>query len=553
MIAVTTEDLEGRMRKSLRFALILTCCAALWCACAAGVAVRDEWDASGKIVLEGPGWSARFDKEAAALVVSSNGQAVLVKPFAHNGAEADRLVSCEVSGKGRDVRATFMAGGETMTAQFHFSSHGVLRTAPGDGMQGARIRAPIAVGVLPGLRLEDVLYRAEEYPDTREVHVPVENWFAGLLSGNDGIVACAWPEGEHTLNLLLEGEGSGIAGLDTALNGKEMYLELLTAPGIWHEEEAQLDQLERDAALDWQRPFPAAYKTQLLLKAETSTVRTFRFRPRRDRELRPEVGTYTCPVWFQGDAAHMHLCKRIPPKGHAVFYPIDEGEYTLMGFMRRTPLGGLIEARNKRAPLPHGPRDSANVGCVACGGTSIIRYGVYERGPQPREKAFLKEHADFLADYVAIIQQKNASYFVLVDNVRAKLAEWADDAEALAFLDSMRAHADRTEAGLREKMELLGGNTPEAHSAHASRMAERLKLLVETGDPEVSPECGELVSRLNRLSWGHDEWMGMRFSMLSRAWAQEAAHGCADNPATVACAREIRATIREALNGTPPW
>jgi len=66
-------------------------------------------------------------------------------------------------------------------------------------------------------------------------------------------------------------------------------------------------------------------------------------------------------------------------------------------------------------------------------------------------------------------------------------------------------------------------------------------------------ECEYLVNRMNRLSWAHDETTGMRFSMLTREWAQEAARACAELPAALLYAGTLRALIRDALNGAPPW
>jgi len=213
--------------------------------------------------------------------------------------------------------------------------------------------------------------------------------------------------------------------------------------------------------------------------------------------------------------------------------------------------------RNERAALPHGPRDAPNVGFVACGGTQLMRRTIFALGVQKREKEFLTEYADFLADYVAIVQKRHAAFFSFIDKTREKLNDWMenqrDNPEVRDYLEQMMEQADRTEEGLQRKMELFGDNTPQAHMAHADRAAERLKELLDTGGPEVFPECEELIDTFNRLAWGHAESAGMRFSMLAREWAQKAASACSDNPEALEYARTIRAAIRDALNGAPPW
>jgi len=531
-------------------------------AAAAGMAVNDDW-AAGKVIVEGDGWRASFAKGAGAVELACGDEAVQIALQGQDGTAPAGMATCEVLGadaiEGAQVRAVFEAGDKGRAALFRLGRHGTVCVTPEEGAAGVAVLADMALGVLPGRRLEDVLYRPDDYPDRAEIGVPAENWFAGLLRGGNAMVACAWPGDGQRVSLALGGSDRerGIQAIEVGMDGKEVYVGLLAAQGIWHRETPELGYLEKDVALDWRPPFEATYKTQLRIRAETTTPRTFPFLERRHTQIRPEIGYYTWPVWLENGRAYVHLSKKVPPKGEFVIYPMERGERSLMGFMHRTPLGGLVVERSKRAPLPHGPRDAPNVGCIACGGTEILRRSIYALGLQKRETAYLAEHADLMADYVSIVQQKNASYFAMLGRLRAMLEGWRDkerDKPAVAaYLDEMSAQAEATEAGIRLKMELLGENTPEGHVAHADRAAARLKTLMKTGHDEVSPECDELVDTLNVLSWGHDETMGMRFSMLARAWAQAAARGCANLPEAAPYAQAIRSDIRNTLNGAPPW
>lgn len=555
------------MRHTLTYASSGTAC--LWAlafmvhtAAGAGVAVNDDW-AAGKVVVEGDGWRASFAKGAGAVELACGDEAVHIALHGRDGTRAARLETCEVLAadpiEGAQVRAVFDAGDKGRAALFRLGRHGTVCITPEEGAAGVAVLGDMALGVLPGRRLEDVLYRPEDYGDRDEVFVPAENWFAGLLLGGNAIVGCAWPGGGQRVSLTL---GSGdrereIQAIEVGMDGKEVYVELLAAPGIWHRETPELGYLEKDVVLDWRPPFKATYKTQLPVRGETTTPRTFPFLWHRHSQIRPEIGYYIWPVWLQDGRAYLHLSKKVPPKGAFVIYPMERGERSLMGFMHRTPLGELVVERSKRAPLPHGPRDAPNVGFVACGGTEILRRSIYALGLQKRERAYLTEHADLLADYVSIVQQKNASYFAMLGRLRAMLEGWRDKERGkpavVAYLDEMLGQAEETEAGIRLKMELLGESTPEGHVAHADRAAARLKTLMKTGHDEVFPECDELMDTLNVLSWGHDETMGMRFSMLARAWAQAAARACAGVPDAAPYAQAIRSDIRDTLNGAPPW
>lgn len=540
--------------------LVLCCAPAL---ARAEITVRDEWAAAGQLAVKGPEWSAVFRKDDAALVFSSRDQTIRIAPFRADGAESDRMISCNVveavPEKAVEIQVEFSAGGQPMRGRFRLAGNGDIRMTPGDGLAGVTVQGAISVGVLPCTMLDDVLYRPENYPDLHELSVPSENWFAGLLKNNDGIVVCAWPGGSQTVRLALQGEANdrSIKAIKLTLDGKELYIGLLTAPAIWHREPLQLNYLEKDVKIEWQRPFPAAWRTQLLLKAETTTPRSFVFREGRQDLWRPEMGSITWPVWFKGEQAFMHLSKRIPPKGDAIIYPLEDRDRSLAGFVRRTPLADTFAERTRRIPLPKSPRDVINVGYNACAGTFLLRRSVYKAGMQAQEREFLAEHTDFLADYVARIQSRNASYLTFAGEMQNKLNAWLKEQEhnppVQAYLSLMLQHAKTVAEEHRRKMILFDESTPEQHVAHANRAAARLKELLQTPGTEVFPECYYLVDTFNRLSWAHSETTGMRFCMLTRDWAQEAASRCANNPGALQYAQKMRSAIREILKAAPEY
>jgi len=528
--------------------------------------VLDHWEERGELTVVGEGWNARFRKEwdgAAArpgAEYSRRGQRVAFVPFDSEGALAERLTVCAVNRSEAATEAvlTFTVGEEPLELRLLIRDDGVLEVGGGDSVHGVSLRAPIEVGVLPGMRLEDVLYYPEDFPDANAIHVPSENWLAGLLSGNDGILACAWPEGDQALSLDMAGAPPErlIEGIRIDLAGHKLYAQVLADTGVWHREALALSYLEKDTKIAWQRPFDAVYKTQVPLKGETTVLRTHHVAGSRRQQWRPETGSAVLPVWFDGDDTWLHLGKRTPPQGDLVIYPFRDADSALLSFLRRTPLAEAIEKRGEGEGLPRGPRNAPNVGYNACWGTGLLRRTLYASGVHHREREFLREHTDFLADYVAVIQRRNAGYFEFIEKMRETVDGWLDQdrgPEVRAFLEEMSAHVDAIEAGHRQKMELYGDDTPEAHIAHADRNAVRLKELLETGGQELYPECEQLVDEFNRMSWAHNESTGMRFSMLTRAWAQEAARACGTNAAAVEYAAAIRAAIRDALRRAAQW
>lgn len=541
--------------RQLEFLLVLIS------SCAFGeLAVQDEWAAHGEVVIGNAKWQARYSRGEESVTLNAGGQAVEIAPCYGKKMKTGILKSCElVENPAKpeiEIRTVFSVRRKKMAARFRFNAHGMLRVTPCEGLAGVAVRAPIAIGVLPDMRLEDVLYEAGAFANTKEVWVPSENCFAALLDGFNGILACAWPEGRQTVRLRRDNRDSNIFGaLAITLGGRELYLELLAAPGIWHKETLALDYLERKVETGWKRPFSVTYKTQFSVRAESTTVHTFLFSNDRTGRWWPEIGQFTWPVWFEKDQACLFLSKKIPPRGSAVFYPFDGNDQSLMGFLRRTPAAEIVTARGNARGLPAGPRHAPNVGFNACWGTYLLRRTIYMRGVQHRCKDFLGEHADYLADRVAMIQRQNTMYFAFIARMRERLEALRKKAPRAArrYLEDMAGCLDALEEGHQRKMVLYGDHTPEAHIAHAERNRVRLRELLETDSPEVYVECERIIDEFNRMSWGHNENTGMRFSLLAREWAQRAALDCTGNPRAVQYAEEIRSALREALNGTPAW
>ncbi len=545
------------LHQCLRWSLALPLCAALMATAGAQVSVEDAWTERGDVLVRGTVGQVAIRRGDAGVLFERDGQRAVIMPLEFESPE--RCEVTEQSVGSAKVMVTFGGDGASTEMGLTFGNHGVLRIVPGSGMAGVRFRCPIDVGVLPGVRLEDVLYRAGDFPECDKVYVPTENWFAGLLAGYGGILVCAWTGGNRDLTFVASGEGDARLFGEAALGveGSELYVGLLAADALWHREVLELGHLEKNVPLEWKPAVQATYRTQLPLRAETTTPRTFEIKRQPNVQFCPEVGACDWPMWMEDGQPILRLSKKIPPKGEAILYPFSDGPKSLMGFLERTPVGKTVQEKNKKAALPHGPRGAANVGFVACGGTAVMRHAIFAPGAQAREKAFLQEYADFLGDYVAIVQNRHRGFLDSVQSLQEELVQWQTDGAATpgtaSYLDKMMETSEWVRESLQGKMELFGEDTPEDHIARADRYVVRLKELLETGSPEVYPECDAIIDRCNRLAWGHAERLGMRFSMLAREWARRAALACAESPEAMGYARDIRADILTALNAAPPW
>ena len=514
-------------------------------------------------VLTGSGWRAEMRQGERTLSFQGTENVIRLIPLDEEGRDIDGLSSWEEVEDGTDsfvgVHAVFASQGEEAEARFLFGKEGAVHVEPGEGLGGIRLELPMEVGILPGRTLEDVLYFPENGQREVPIHLPSEGWFAALLEGKEGMLALTWPQGKQRLSLVAnEVEDSALfVQIQLLLSGKPCRLGLLEKEGIWHREGLTPQQLEKDVLLSWKRPFEARWRVQLPIRAETTCPRSFKFQSSRRSPWRPEIGNYVWPVWFEGDRACAHVSKKIPPEQELVIYPVDDHELSLLGFARKAPWSETYIEKGKKVGLPPGEFHAPNVGFNACWGTYFLRRTVYTQGLQTRWKDYLEEHAEYLADRVHMVQARNERYEAFMADLRRVLESWEEqerqDPEVQLYLSAMLEQLRQTEEGHARKMCLFGGKTSKDHREKANLHLARMKELLQTPGPEVYPECEYLIDRFNRLSWGHDEMTGMRFSMNARAFAQSAALECVHIPQAMDYAQEIRNRLREALKGGTHW
>ena len=538
-------------------------CATVSAWATADISVQEDWANKGTFAVSGKTWRAAIVKGEPGLSLTSDGQAVQLVPVGQNDVRAGEIVSCErIQQEGeKPVRTKIaaLAGSGTVTCEVCVSEPGDLRLVPGEGMSGLAILGRFRLGLLPGRKLESVVYDPDKLTETSEILVPEEGWYAGFLDGNAGILVCTWPEGDQTVSLSLNGDRGHrvIDSIELDLAGREVYVGLQTTPGIWHREKFERGYLEKDVKLRWKKPFEASWRTELPVKAQNTAQRTFLFAGSRHSKWRPEIGNYVWPVWFDDDQGMVRTSKKIPPLGDIVVYPMEGHAKSIMGFIDRTPLDGIFSERNQSYGLPGGSRNALNVGFNACWGTQFLRRTTYRFGAQEREKEFLKEHTAYLVDRVAMVQRRNLRYYEFIAAMRMKLNGWLEDSEESPavedYLAAMLKYLDQVEEGHQQRMDIFGCTTPEEYMAEADRYEKRLHELLETPGLEVYPECNHILDAFNRISWAHDEMTGMRFSMSVREWAEAAALNCPCDPAAMEHAEELRREMREALKSAPHW
>ena len=449
------------------------------------------------------------------------------------------------------LEVSFSARGRTEKCSviFSFDRKQIVEIKPGRDMKGISILGPIEYGIAPGFIGDDLIFDAREYPSINTLCVPAENTFLGLLEGQNSMLVVTWPEGKQQMKLVpgdKQGERRLIESIDFENDGKSFYLALLEAGGIWHKEELKPSFLEKDVAVEWKRPFPAKWKTQLL---EAGVRTTYNFRESEGRIWRAIAGRYTYPVWFKGEDTFYHLSKKIPPKGESIIYFLERRNTpvsvcTPVDIMKETlgrQLCNEILDIGGRKLRTHHRRGAQGVRRAAtCGCTAAIE-AVFKAGREVEQKDYVVGAVDDMV------------YFVTRHVER--IGEYQDFArELMGFLNLQ----SKSSPDLKPFLESIVTITKQIHEEYdrqkeniksleyAAELAGETKALTKKKDPKNLKSCLALGEKWRAMGGAQDELLG-KYHSITRKLCQEAGYGCVNQPKAVEIAEKIRVRCRKCL------
>jgi hypothetical protein len=119
---------------------------------------------------------------------------------------------------------------------------------PSPNITGLSLLGRIRYGVVPDFLCDDLILDPREDPLFETLHLPSANVFLGLLEGENDILTVTWPQGRQRVRLTTDKKQRGpglIESVDIENDGKSVFLAVLSAPGIWHEEVLSASYLER--------------------------------------------------------------------------------------------------------------------------------------------------------------------------------------------------------------------------------------------------------------------------------------------------------------------
>jgi hypothetical protein len=438
---------------------------------------------------------------------------------------------------------------EDLSAVLSFDKTPVIEVKPAENMKGISLLSPIAYGIVPGFIGDDLIFAPGRYPSVDTLCVPSENLFLGLLKRENSELVITWPKGKQQMRLGLGGkeqEARLIESIDFDNDGQSVYLALLEAPGIWHREELKPSYLERDAAIDWKRPFPAKWITQL---NEAGVRTSFAFRESKGQIWRGVAGMYIYPVWFNGDDAFYHLSKKIPPKGESLIYflegkgtpisiwtPVDIVKATLGRQMCDT----LLDAAGRKLRTHHRRGAEGIRRACTCGCTEAMQ-AVFEVGKEVEKREYIEGAVDDMAYFVRRHMERIDEYRAFADDTIKFLRLTAGSAAELKpFLDSLEQIVQQ----IPQEYEVQKENIKSLE--YADELARKTKALTLKKAPENLPTYLDLGEKWRAMGGAQDGLLA-QCHMIARNLFQEAGYGCVSQPGAVEPAQEIRRRCRQCL------
>ena len=440
-------------------------------------------------------------------------------------------------------------GGPELSARFIFGKGGIVEIKPAENTKGISLLSAVRYGVVPSFIGDDLIFDSAAPSAGNHLSIPSENLFLGLLSGEESMLVLTWPNGKQQLTLDLGKEEEGkrlIESVDFGNDGQSLYLAALTSPGIWHREELKPSHLEKDVPINWTRPFPAKWKTQL---DEGGVPTTFAFRASKGTVWRGVPGSYNYPVWFEGDQAFCHLSKKVPPKEEALLYFV-EGQETPLSI--QTPAEIMQEALGRPMSEPildiagrklhtHHRRGGEGVRrACTCGCTEVIQ-AVFEAGQEVARKDDVQGAIDDMIYFVQRHMGRIDEYRRFADDlIKFLRAKAAAAPELKSYLDGLEQIAQQIHEEYRVQKENMGS------LEYAGQLTRQTMALTGKKDPNNLKAYMDLLKAWRAMG-GAQDYVLAQCHTITRKLCQEAGYAAVDQPKAAPLAAEIRARCRAAL------
>ena len=472
--------------------------------------------------------------------------------FKDSPAKITRCLILQNTGQDAALQVTFSSQGKNLSAIFTFDRTGIVDIQPGEGMKGASLISSIEYGIVPSFIGDDLIFNPGDYASANTLYVPAENFFVGLLSGQNDMLVVTWPRAGQQMKLMLgdnQQKPRLVESIDFENDGKNLCLAVLSAPGIWHKEELKPTYLEKNVTIDWKRPFHAKWITQL---SEGRVQTTYPFKESESRIWRGVIGHYTWPVWFSNDNACYRLSKKIPPKGESVIYFLESKDtpdsvLTPVDIMKET-LGrqmadAILDAPGRKLRTHHRRGAEGVRRACTCGCTEAIQ-AVFDAGQEAQRKEYVEGAVDDMVFFVTQHMGRIGEYQAFARDMMEFLNQSRRSAGDLKpYLDKMEEIVQEIPQEYQNKLEVI------MDLEYAGELARQTKVLTLKDEPSNLKAYEDLSIKWRRMGGAQDDLVA-QCHRITRKIFQEAGYGCTASPKAVEIAEQIRARCRECLRNS---
>jgi hypothetical protein len=517
-----------------------------------------EYAFSGDAVVENERLIAVFQSKKGSVVIYTKADTKSKKlefvPLELKGSPA-RITRCLIlqnTGQDAALQATFSGRGKDLSAIFTFDRTGIVDIQLGQSMKGVSLINSIEYGVVPSFIGDDLIFNPENYASTNALYIPAENFFVGLLTGQNDMLVVTWPKGSQQMKLMLGNNQQKprlVESVDFENDGKNLCLAILSAPGIWHREELKPTYLEKNVTISWKRPFHAKWVTQL---SEGQVQTTYPFKESESNIWRGVIGHYTWPVWFSNDEACYRLSKKIPPKGESIIYFLESEDtpdsvLTPVDIMKET-LGrqmadAILDVSGRKLRTHHRRGAEGVHRACTCGCTEAIQ-AVFDAGQEVQRKEYVEGAVDDMVFFVTQHMGRIGEYQAFARDMMEFLNQERKSAgDSKSYIDKMEEVVQEIPQEYQNKQEVI------MNLKYAGELARQTKDLTIKKQPGNLKAYEDLSMKWRRMGGAQDDLVA-QCHRITRKLFQEAGYGCTDSPKAVEIAEQIRTRCRECLRNS---
>ena len=470
-----------------------------------------------------------------------------------------------------EANATTEGGKKIATRYIVKRNQPIIEAQAGDGTGKILVEARAKYALLPDPFCGDLLVSASDARAAR-LRFPSEHMLLELLEDRNAIVMTVWPSASERVHLDLDGSGTARAISAAELEfpkdkGAALWVAVLAAPGIWHEQrQGDLDPV-KDKLLDWKVPFRGLWRadyrrTDGLTDTWKCPIRKSKteyegvgFELRKARTIWTSArGSFAYPPCIEGDTCFLRKTKfdgtpdiQYDNNLSAVLYPfgtLDNSPEGVFGAM--DVLAAALEGTPK-ASLPddlkiqHVERDKWPATCAVTGEYEKM----FDAGDEKAKKTLLLERLDAMNNFVINIRSRMNEFLDWGRKTHDWLAKTkAEKPQLAALADEFDGYLDQF-SKIYEKHK-LDERTPAAARA---LIAKVIPLIDSNEDHEKKLEKIKQLGRDTRTVGGNQDAAIGEFRMFSKRLRQRAAIRMteAQDDAAFEFAREMRQRTMEVL------